>query len=94
MGHAMRINTVFDFNRALDYGPYAWPGGYPLYFIAADGGALSFDAAHENCDEIRNAIIGETSTYWRVVACVVNWDDENLYCDHTSKRIEPAYQEC
>lgn len=94
MGLAMKINTVFDFNLALDYAPYVWPGGYPLYFITADSCALSFDAAHENCDEIRNAIIGETNPDWRVVACVFNWEDENLYCDHTSQRIEPAYPEC
>ena len=24
--------------------PYAWPGGYPLYVIMADGAALSIEA--------------------------------------------------
>jgi len=36
----MKINTVKDFGEALRNGPYAWPGGYPLFFITADGGAL------------------------------------------------------
>ena len=25
--------------------PYAWPGGYPLYVVMADGEALSIEAA-------------------------------------------------
>ena len=31
----MLINSISDFRRAIHNGPYAWPGGYPLYFITA-----------------------------------------------------------
>jgi hypothetical protein len=30
---------------------------------------------------------------WRVVACDTNWEDGELYCDHSGERIESAYAE-
>lgn len=88
----MNIRHVFDFNKALADGPYAWPGGYPRYFITADGGALSFFAANEQAAEIRNAIIAaDRSSGWCVVAVDVNWEDDSLTCDHTGALIECAY---
>lgn len=90
----MNISYVWDFNKALAIGPYAWPGGYPHFFITADGGALSFKSAEENAAEIRDAIIAnDKSGGWRVVAMDVNWEESDLYCDHSGKRIESAYAE-
>lgn len=84
------INTVFDFNKALAAGPYAWPGGYEHYFICSDGGAVCWEAVIENQHEIRDAVIGKDDTGgWRVVAMDVNWEDPCLYCDHTGRQIEP-----
>src|SRR5690554_6407013 len=96
----MIIKTVFDFINALEIGPYAWPGMYPLYFITADGAALSWKAAIEEQALIRNSIINHPfygdqwprfTDGWRVVAMEVNYQDDNLYCDHTGKKIESAY---
>jgi hypothetical protein len=87
------INTVSDFQQALDNGPYAWPGGYPLYFITNDGAALSFAAAKECKDQIASAIADRGDNGWRVVAIEVNWEDAELFCGHTGKRIESAYAE-
>jgi len=87
----MHIETVKDFDNALGNGPFAWPGGYPLYFICADGAALSFDAAVENAHLIREAIAEKDNSGWRVVAACINWEDENLICEHTGKQIAPAY---
>jgi hypothetical protein len=39
--------TIQQFSKDLDE-PYAWPGGYPRYFITNDGAALSYNAAREN----------------------------------------------
>lgn len=89
----MYIETVFDFNRELAAGPFAWPGGYPRYFITSDGTALSFAAARDNARLIRDAIIGHDDSGWRVVACGINWEDDELFCDQTGERIEPAYGE-
>ena len=89
----MPTYTVAQFNADLAE-PYAWPGGYPRYFITSDGGALSYGAANENARLIAQAIEDKDSTGgWCVVACEVNWEDPDLYCDHSGGRIESAYAE-
>lgn len=87
----MNINTVSDFRTAMRNGPYAWPGGYPLYFITSDGCALSFDAAKQNRRYIIESIAHHINDGWRIVATDINWEDADLYCGHTGKRIESAY---
>lgn len=90
----MIIKTVFDFNKALNHGPYAWPGGYPCFFITSDGGALSFDAAQIEAGLIRDAIISnDTWSGLRVCGMQVNWEDADLICDHTGQIIQSAYGE-
>jgi hypothetical protein len=84
------INTVAEFNTALE-SPYAWPGGYPMYFITSDGAALSFEAARENAEQIRESIASNARDGWKVEAVEVNWEDAELICDHTGKPIESAY---
>ena len=39
----MTINSISDFRAAVRNGPYAWPGGYPLYYVTTDGAALCAD---------------------------------------------------
>jgi len=90
----MIIRTAEDFRKALETGPYAWPGGYPLYFITADGAALSFQTGKDEQEEIEEAIADDdTRGGWRVVAMDVNWEDPHLHDDHTGERIESAYAE-
>jgi len=83
-----------DLKHALRNGPYAWPGGYPLYFITADGGALSFESVRGNFREILLAMRrNDGASGWKVVAVETNWEDPELYCDHSGGRIESAYAE-
>lgn len=90
----MNIKTVKDFNAALKAGAFAWPGGYPLYFVTSDGEALSFKSAKKNARLIRDAIRDKDNySGWRVVANDVNWEDAQLYCADTGERIESAYAE-
>jgi hypothetical protein len=87
----MDINSISDFRRAMRHGPYAWPGGYPCYFITSDGAALSFAAAKAERRLILEAIRDKDNSGWRVVVMDVNWEDGELVCDHTGERIESAY---
>jgi len=90
----MNIKTVSDFRAAIRQGAYAWPGGYPLYFITDDGAALSFKGAKENRRNILEAIAcNHTRSGWRIVATQINWDESDLYCDAIGVRIESAYEE-
>lgn len=84
--------TIEQFRADLSE-PYVWPGGYPRYFITNDGAALCYEAATENQELIEQAINENSRDGWRVVACDVNWENTDLYCDHTGKQIESAYGE-
>jgi hypothetical protein len=88
----MEIKYCYQFNKALSEGAHAWPGGYPRYFVTADGGALSFASAEENAGLIRDAIIAQdVRGGWCVCGVDVNWEDNELTCDHSGARIECAY---
>lgn len=89
----MEIKTVSDFDRALENGPYTWPGGYPIYFLMSDGETLDFDAATSEAEAIREAIRENDNSGWRVVACDINWEDDELYCAHSGRKIPSAYGE-
>ena len=93
------IETVAQFKATLRNGAYAWPGGYPLYFVCSDGAALCFKCARQEArnviDDIQDDRRGNgRHTYsWRVVGCEINYEEHDLTCDHCSKRIESAYGE-
>lgn len=85
--------TSEQFKTDLD-NPYAWPGGYPRYFVCGDGEALSFAAAKENAQLIIDAIRDEDKrSDWYVVGCDINWEDTELHCAHSGEKIESAYGE-
>jgi hypothetical protein len=90
---ATHINNSADLKAALRQGQYSWPRGYPCYFIADDGAALSFEAVRENYILVLRAVREQNNDGWRVIAVDVNWDDEDLTCAHTNKIIPSAYGE-
>lgn len=66
---------------------FAWPGGYPIFYLAKDNGVLcpacanKFNPATDNDDQLEP------------VAADVNYEDAQLFCEHCNKRIESAYAE-
>ena len=74
--------------QALRNGPYAWPGGYPMYFITSDGAALSFQAVRENYCSVLWSMRKRMNDGWRVIAVDINWENRELTCDHTGERIQ------
>ena len=89
----MSTFTVKQFDEVLKNGPYAWPGGYPLFFLLSDGETLGFAAAADNAEEIRLAIANQDNSGWRVVACDINWEDDFMLCCHDGDPIPSAYGE-
>ncbi len=78
----------------LRIGQYAWTGGYPLYFITSDGAALSYRAVRENWREVVSAhLSNDTRCGWHIAGVEINYEDPDLYCEHTGERIESAYAE-
>lgn len=87
------INNSKDLRTALRNGPYAWPGGYPCYFITHDGEALSFKAVRDEYRLVLRSVREKSNDGWRVIAVDVNYEDQDLYCAHTNEHIQAAYGE-
>jgi hypothetical protein len=74
-------NLPRDSKGKLD--SYAWPGGYPLFYVTRDNMVICPDCANkEGMNEDQEPI-----------ACDVNWEDDSLYCEDCGKRIASAYAE-
>lgn len=88
----MRILTISDFRKAIRNGAYAWPGGYPCYFLMEGGDTLSFEAAKRERRQILESFRPiNSSDGWRPIAFDVNWEDDEMYCSHTGEKIDCAY---
>ena len=86
------------FFRTLRAGKYTSVGSYPVFWLVADGGCLSYEACRENALAIGRAMRlgkghGADVDQWRVVGHDANWEDPQMYCAHTGERIESAYAE-
>ena len=71
---------------------YAWPGGYPLYYMDSDCETL--------CPACVNASIKmhvdqtlEGGWHDTVIARDVNWEDTTMVCAECNRPIESAYGE-
>tara|TARA_Y100001963_G_scaffold106161_1_gene146683 strand:+ start:415 stop:624 length:210 start_codon:yes stop_codon:yes gene_type:complete len=51
------------------------------------------ELTHRVDEEVQDSIDCECNDGWRVIAVGVNWEDENLLCDHTGEKIQSAYGE-
>lgn len=71
-----------------EWNSWAWPGGYPIYYVVADGGILCSKCANDN---IKLTSDPDAESDWRIVASDINYEDPDLFCDHCDQRIEPAY---
>ena len=69
---------------------YAWPGGYPMFYVTSDGAALCPKCINDSSNPIH---FDGLSDGWKVEGYDVNWEDSQLFCDHCNKRIESAYAE-
>jgi hypothetical protein len=61
---------------------YAWPGGYPIYYLVKGGSVC--------CPECANRAIDQAQ---EIVIAGVNYEDNDLFCDDCGRRIESAYGE-
>lgn len=71
--------------------PYAWPGGYPVYTVLADGALLCRECARRNyrriADDTRNQDDG-----WRALGAMILYETEQPeYCGDCNNELESAY---
>lgn len=85
------IETVSDVKSALRYGNYSDVGGYPLFFITSDGSALSFESARDNFYQVCYSIKHDINDGWKITGVDINYEDNDLYCEHSGEKIDCAY---
>lgn len=84
----MNIKTLQSFIRANGY---AWPGGYPMALLMADGECIDAQSARENYRLIRRAMRDRTARDWTPVDAFIHWEGDPIMCAHSGRMIEPAY---
>ena len=67
---------------------YAWPGGYPIYYMTKDDGCLCSTCANGNIEKTL-----DDDPQWQIVVSDINWENTKLYCDNCQNFIESAYGE-
>jgi hypothetical protein len=71
---------------------FAFPGGYPLYYVTADNGFLCPDCANgENGCIASDKEDTAEDAHWHIVECVVHYGADPIICDHCEGRIGSAY---
>lgn len=88
----MHIKTISDLRRAARI-KYAWPGGYPTYFVCHDGESLCHGCMSTERRGIIDSVAHKRNDGWRVVGLDINWEDSELHCAHCGTLIESAYGE-
>lgn len=69
---------------------WAWPGGYPIFYITADDGVLCSKCANNNITLTSDR---DGDDQWRIVAADINYEDTSLHCDNCNELVESAYGE-
>jgi hypothetical protein len=68
---------------------FAWPGGYPIFYLCEDSGVL--------CPDCARTVDGDPEGYpqddpqWHIVAADVHWEGAPMFCDNCNAEIESAY---
>jgi hypothetical protein len=82
--------TAKDLLIELRDQPYAWPGGYPRMGVTDDGGVICAKCARDEFDRLDEATPGDG---FYLAVLTINWEDNDLTCDHCNDKVECAYGE-
>ena len=67
-------------NNGGELPKYAWPGGYPIFYIDRENNVLCVDCAKKN-DEYSSELVAHD----------INYEDGELCCMHCGNKIESAF---
>lgn len=73
--------------------PYAWPGGYPVHVVLADGAMLCKDCARTEYRQIARATRHGLRDGWRAAGSLILWEttDGPETCAHCGAVLASAY---
>lgn len=76
---------------------HAWPGGYPLVYVLADGATLCPVCANGGnrsdaftADSRPPLVPHDADAQWCIVGADVHWEGPPMSCDHCNAEIESA----
>ena len=72
--------------------PYAWPGGYEKIAITNDCAVLCGDCVKDEIKTILRSTLTNAKDGWGIEGIDVNWEDQDLYCDHCGERLIAEYE--
>lgn len=87
----MNISELKEYFYKGKAKPFAWPGGYPLFYVTTDGAALCPTCVTKERAQIFRSTHERSHDGWAIAGVDANYEDINLYCDHCGKSIDPAY---
>jgi len=73
-----------------DLPAYAWPGGYPMFYLAADGGILCPTCANEERAKRADSDCPDDRE-WRVVDGDTHLEGPPMACDNCGELIKSSY---
>lgn len=88
----LEIRTGRELRATLRAGAYAWPGGYTIALICADGEMASISGLLRNRSSYRTAIrdIRDRASC-RIVGAMQYDEGDTRWCAYTNAAIEPSY---
>ena len=94
MTHVSKTQCRHNYDSDGRLSAFAWPGGYPVIYIAADGG--EFCPACANGDDgslcrISDGPDDHQHDGWLIVGSQIHWEGEPLPCVHCGVEIASAY---
>lgn len=88
--------TVQELEQIIPNGvadSYAWPGGYPIYYLCTDGGVLCPKCVTKEYVQIKESTLARAKDGWALEGRDINYENPQLFCAHCNERIESAYAE-
>lgn len=70
---------------------FAWPGGYPLVLLMADGESLCPACAEKHAHAIVEAAPRGDS--WRAEGVYIHWEGPPIVCAHCGGHVPSAYDD-
>lgn len=70
--------------------PYAWPGGYQLNALMADGEYMCHECIC-NEDEVFQDDSKVDTDEWRFIAADIHYEGPSLYCANCGKELKSEY---
>lgn len=83
------IRTPMGAARYVRRACYAWPGGYPLALVTADGGLLCPSCVKVEFSQISYSHRHAISDGWRPAGVICFEEPSEGCCDHCNKPIYP-----